>query len=398
MSIRNSWPGPTGVTTQTDARLDLAGLIVRDVSGAPRGGIFPRHTNALVTARSDMKVDVAGFEGCSIRGNGPLFQSNDGTVQVTIATAPGSNSRLDVVYFKQNESASPYSDANDSPILASQSGVAAASPVLADTLALLPAGAEPLYSVLVPAGKTATNQSGVVITPIFRYTTVVGGMIWVRSAAELDVTSGYAAMNNYAAGTKAYDISTGISYRSTGTAWVRAEFSSLVIPTVSGSGVSVDSTGLVTFTSVTSVVVDAAFLAAHRKTKISLQSLNNSGTASMIFRTTAPADDTSSNYGSTSNLARNGVLASATGTTTSWVVVPVGSALAATEIEFVGAAAASPTTGFLKMGAHTNPAAQNTSNLFDALYLTQHESVAFGGFKIVFSAACSGTIRITGEI
>jgi hypothetical protein len=182
------------------------------------------------------------------------------------------------------------------------------------------------------------------------------------------------------------------------TAVVNAQGSTVITPTVTGTGVTVGTDGLVTFNNVTVVTVDAAFIAAYRKTKISLQSLNNSGTASMIFRTTAPADDTSSNYGSTSNLARNGVLASATGTTTSWVVVPVGSALAATEIEFVGAAAASPTTGFLKMGAHTNPAAQNTSNLFDALYLTQHESVAFGGFKIVFSAACSGTIRITGEI
>jgi hypothetical protein len=191
MTLRHAFPGPSGTST-TESRQGLAGLVVRDTSGNARAGIFPRHTNALVTARSDMNVDVAAFEGITVRGGGPLFMANDGTSQVAIATAPGSNQRLDVVYYKQDENASPYADGDTNPILASQLGPVSPSPTLAATLVLLPVGAVPLASVLMPAGKTATNQSGVVITPINAYTAAAGGPIWARTLSDLQAISGYA--------------------------------------------------------------------------------------------------------------------------------------------------------------------------------------------------------------
>lgn len=180
---------------------------------------------------------------------------------------------------------------------------------------------------------------------------------------------------------------------------VNAQGSTAIVPTVTGTGVAVGTDGLVTFTSTSVVTVDTVFSSTYRKTKISVQSVNNSGTATMIFRTTAPADDTSAKYDLTSNLARNATVASSTNASgASWTLNAAGTtALLDMEIEFVGAATAAPTTGFARIGAHSNPAVQNATDVAAFLYLTQQESVAFGGFKITFGAACSGTIRITGE-
>lgn len=180
MAIQDGFPAASGTVDSTELRKNLAGLILRDTSGAARAGVFPRHTNALVTSKASMAVDVAAFEGCAVRGGGPIFMSNDGTVSVTIDAAPGSNSRIDVVYFKQNESASPYSDANDNPIFGVGKGTAAPSP----SKPTIPTGAVELATILIPSGVSATNAGGVVITQTFQYTTVAGGILWVRNQTE----------------------------------------------------------------------------------------------------------------------------------------------------------------------------------------------------------------------
>jgi hypothetical protein len=160
----------------------LAGLIVRDSAGTARGGIFPRHAFSLLLARSDMKLDVGAFEGATVRG-GPLFMSNDGTIATpTLALAPTANSRLDVVYFKQNEAASPYSDGDNTPTI----GIATGTPSAASPLPkpAIPAGAEELGTVTVPSTATATNSPGVIITPTHRFTAMTGGVLLFRTAAE----------------------------------------------------------------------------------------------------------------------------------------------------------------------------------------------------------------------
>lgn len=224
MALQTAFPGPDNVTSQTAARKAFAQLLVRDTAGNARPGIMQRVATAaaLVTARSDMQVDIAAFEGATVRGGGPLFQANDGTAQATIPTAPGANSRYDIVLFKQNESASPYSDGADTAVFPVYSGAASASPVLAtaiaDALVAYP-GAHPLAAVLLPSGKTATNQSGVVITQLFNYTALNGTAIPVRTAADLAVTTGYAAMNIYRAGTRAIALDTGFEYKWDGSTW-----------------------------------------------------------------------------------------------------------------------------------------------------------------------------------
>lgn len=209
MTLGDGFPAVSGTVDSTELRKALAGLILRDTSGNARAGIFPAHTNALVSAKASMAVDVAAFTGCAVRGGGPIFMANDGTVTVSVDAAPGSNSRIDVVYFKQNESASPYSDANDNPIFGVEKGTAGAVPVKPT----VPTGAVELATVLIPAGVSATNAGGVVITQTFQYTALTGTPLWVRNSTERS------ALGTYAAGTLALQLDTMVTYRHSGSGW-----------------------------------------------------------------------------------------------------------------------------------------------------------------------------------
>jgi hypothetical protein len=127
-----------------------------------------------------MTVNVAAFEAALVRQGGPLFTQNDGTVAVTIAAAPVSNSRIDVIYVKQNESAAPMSDGADTAVILAVTGTAAASPVKP----AIPTGALELATVLVPTGVTATTGGGVVITQTAPLTATAGGVVNLRNSTE----------------------------------------------------------------------------------------------------------------------------------------------------------------------------------------------------------------------
>ena len=242
MALNYSFPGPSGLANSTAIRKDLAGLVVRDTAGVVRGGVFPRHTNSLITARSDMRVNVLAFEGVTVRG-GALFIANDGTTaSPLLATAPASNARIDVIYFKQNEAASPYADVDDSPVFGVVTGVASGDPQVP---ALTIAGAEPLGTVYIPSTATATNSAGVVITPTHRFTAAAGGILLVRSSAT------YPALPYY--GQQVDDMALGYILRWNGTEWEGAAGELIlgsVAPvsgwTVGGASVVKSPNGLVT--------------------------------------------------------------------------------------------------------------------------------------------------------
>jgi hypothetical protein len=180
-----SFPGPSGLVDQLELRKNLAGLIVRSSAGVPRAGVFPRSTAAIVTSTANtgpMTVNVAAFEAALVRENGPLFMQNDGTVSVSLAVAPVSNSRIDVIYARQNESAAPMSDGADTAVISAVTGTAAASPVKPS----IPTGALELATVLVPTGVTASNSGSVVITQTAPFTATAGGVVLLRSQADED--------------------------------------------------------------------------------------------------------------------------------------------------------------------------------------------------------------------
>lgn len=183
MTLRNSLFAVSGKASFMDARRDMSGLFICDkTTMMPIAGILDRSQDNLVTGNSDsMSVTVHPFNAVLNR-YGALLIQNDGNVKVPLAAAPSANSRIDVVYVKQNEARSPMSDSSDVPEFGVVKGVAAATPVAPR----VPAGALELAKVLLPAGVSNTAAAGVVITHTYIGAAMKGGMLRVQTSAQRD--------------------------------------------------------------------------------------------------------------------------------------------------------------------------------------------------------------------
>lgn len=187
MTLRNSLFAVSGKASFMDARRDMSGLFVCDkTTMLPIAGILDRSQDNLVTGNSDsMSVTVHPFNAVLNR-YGALLIQNDGNVKVPISAAPSANSRIDVVYVKQNEARSPMSDDSDFPVFGVAKGVAAATPVAPN----VPAGALALAQVLLPAGVSNTAGLGVVITQTYIGAALKGDMLRVQTSAQRDALTG----------------------------------------------------------------------------------------------------------------------------------------------------------------------------------------------------------------
>ncbi|MBN9208132.1 MAG: hypothetical protein J0H96_05640 [Microbacterium ginsengisoli] len=180
MTLTPSWPGVSGAATTTHVRKALSGLFAVSATGALRAGILSG-ASALVTARSDMNVDVQPFTGVASQFGGAIIFANDGVIQLDAPLiSPTAGTNFYVVYAKQNEHTSPGTDANDAQVAS-----AALSTVdFATARAALPPGALELATVQMPAGKASTNASGVIILPSYTYTAPAGAVVPVRNSDE----------------------------------------------------------------------------------------------------------------------------------------------------------------------------------------------------------------------
>jgi hypothetical protein len=115
-----------------------------------------------------------------------------------------------VLYFKQNESASPYGDADNLPKFGVVTGTAAPVPTKP---ALTVAGAVELATITIPSTATTTLSAGVVITQTSQYTATTGGTVLFRTTAERDLFTA-------ADGTGALLIDTGAVQLRSGGTWV----------------------------------------------------------------------------------------------------------------------------------------------------------------------------------
>lgn len=187
MALRNSLFAVSGKASFLDARRDMSGLFVCDkTTMLPIAGILDRSQDNLVTGRGDsMSVTVHPFNAVLNR-YGALLIQNDGNVNVPLAAAPSANSRIDVVYVKQNETRSPMSDSSDVPAFGVVEGTAAAVPVAP----AVPDGALALAQVLLPAGVSNTAASGVVITQTYIGAAMKGDMLRVQTSAQRDALTG----------------------------------------------------------------------------------------------------------------------------------------------------------------------------------------------------------------
>lgn len=203
MTLRNSLFAVSGKASFLDARRDMSGLFVCDnTTMMPIAGILDRSQDNLVTGNSNsMSVTVHPFNAVLNR-YGALLVQNDGNANVPLPAAPSANSRIDVVYMKQNETRSPMSDSSDNPTFGVAKGVAAATPVAPS----VPAGALALAQVLLPAGVSNTAAAGVVITQTYVGAAMKGDMLRVQTSAQRD------ALTAVPEGTMLYNVADNCDY------------------------------------------------------------------------------------------------------------------------------------------------------------------------------------------
>jgi hypothetical protein len=187
MALSNSLFAVSGKASFFDARRDMSGLFICDnTTMNPIPGILDRSQDNLVTGRGDsMSVTVHAFNAVLNR-YGALLVQNDGNVNVALSAAPSANSRIDVVYMKQNETRPPMSDSSNLATFGVVRGVAAATPVAP----AVPDGALALAQVRLPAGVSNTAAAGVVITQTYIGAAMKGDMLRVQTSAQRDALTG----------------------------------------------------------------------------------------------------------------------------------------------------------------------------------------------------------------
>jgi hypothetical protein len=217
MTLTKGWIRNAAATPLDVRRIEAASWAVQDV--ASRLGIRPGIVdtiiaNDLVATTATMNVTVGAFSAVLTKGasDGAVPIANDGSVNVLIGAAPGSNSRIDVIYVKHNDDTT--GDANANPIFGVAVGTAAASP----TKPSIPTGALELATLRIYAGTTATNGGSNVLTNTYQMTAPRGGVVPFRSKADLD------AWTTAVPGQRAsiYDVAAGLAkslWQWSGVAW-----------------------------------------------------------------------------------------------------------------------------------------------------------------------------------
>jgi hypothetical protein len=191
--MANALGTPGGVVSDENHRLAIAAMIAAGTTilDARLGVLVGPGTTALVTGTSatgTMTVGIAAHTVVSSRSTGDgayLGPTLEAATTVNIAAAPGSNSRIDVVYAKQNDTGSTVSPdtGTTQPLYGVVTGTALVSP----TKPPIPVGAVELATVQVAVGATSTNGAGVTITNTIPQTVARGGIHPVRST---DATAG----------------------------------------------------------------------------------------------------------------------------------------------------------------------------------------------------------------
>jgi hypothetical protein len=277
MTLRVGHPSKKGVTDTSDARLDFRNKYVCNADGSPRGGVTSPVGVPLLSATSTMNVQVAAFSLVTVRDGGVVEMANDGPVNVLLEQPPSSQSRIDVIFAKQNDSSSTVSvpDTNDQAVFGVLKGEASATPVKRTDL---PAGAEEIGTVLIPSTATATNSSAVVITTTCRFTAAAGGKVPFRTLADLQgwTTAG--------PGQEAYvfgDATSGNNggYLWSGSVWLASSGGRVLLrPTVavpSGGTATVQGSGAVAFDQAVALVLTAFSGFRRYEIKVSTYGVND---------------------------------------------------------------------------------------------------------------------------
>lgn len=212
--------GSSNGTTPVNARIALAGLLAS--SGAAlafRPGVFYDGLGNVVSGNTDTGTMSYSVRACQFAmqllgttASGAVVGANDAVFKANTTAAPGSNSRIDVIWVRQHAVAAdggPDTD-NIMEIKVTQ-GTPAASP----TVPTIPTGAMALAQAIMPAGATSTNS--LTITQVHNWTTSDGSDVPVRNQTERDAMTAYLGQT-----VTRLDLG-GISETYNGSAWLRSQ-------------------------------------------------------------------------------------------------------------------------------------------------------------------------------
>lgn len=201
MAADNALFTHTGSTDAQHARLAMGGLIAVQGPSAldiRTGVLVAPGSRSLITGTSStgpMKVSVAAHQWVTSRGaaNGPYLGKLAAATLVDIAVAPGSGTRVDVVWDKQQDSTLgvPSPDGVTAPQVGVTTGV------VGQGKPAIPVGASELGTVTVTAGATRTDSAGVTIAQTARQTAARGARIPVLDAADRDGITPYRSLPVY---------------------------------------------------------------------------------------------------------------------------------------------------------------------------------------------------------
>lgn len=168
-------------TTELEARLALSALFEHNAAGVPRSGLLiPAGSSqtTIVTGAANMSYNLAACHPVinTAANDGVYSFTATGTTNVVTTAAPATNSRIDLIWVKQNDKSK--GDADNLAVFGVTQGVAASSPVAP----ALPARALEVARATILSTTTATNTA--VITQTFKYAALKGTPIPVRDTTD----------------------------------------------------------------------------------------------------------------------------------------------------------------------------------------------------------------------
>lgn len=166
-------------TTEVEARLaDNATYESNDGVNARSGLLQAANITSVVLGTANMSYNLRPLSPIinRVTNEGVYRFSATGTTNVATTAAPAANSRIDIIWVKQNDQSK--GDANNLAVAGVTQGDVAASPVAP----AIPAGAIELGRATVGPNITATTSAS--ITQTFRHTALRGDPIPVRNTTE----------------------------------------------------------------------------------------------------------------------------------------------------------------------------------------------------------------------
>lgn len=225
------------------------------------------------------------------------------------------------------------------------------------------------------------------------------------SASDRDTAYAKASAAYRVAYARARTLDTGFvyEYRAIGSGgWYVADVTRITPTALAGTGAVADPSGKITWTdgkSASPLTIDGCFPDGFSMFRITMRGAATTAVnLSMVLRTSAPADDTTSNYQVTEGLDRNGAATSSTSAAAAAWAIPGGlTTMLAVDGILYNPNEAQPTSWLVVAGATVLPQVQGNNSLVAHRLMSHNGSTVMRGFKLTPSADFTGVLEIIIE-